>query len=244
MKRTTTLLLAALLLTACADTQPEAVAVRFDIGGVQSGPLTKATSVGAAIAETATYGTPTVTLTSKTNPARVLTIPTGQEASVPVDTYTATIDYAPAAVGTCTLGSVYATPTYAVSEDVRVIPDKDRYTLTARFTCFAIAIDHTDAAGYGIKDGDTYPVLEYAGTTGYEVRYIKPEGSGTTTLRAYASDPTSRDDRDYTLGWGGTSAEVTLAVANWYLFPTQAVEQAWGTFGLSFGSFHEGFSGY
>ena len=103
MKRTTTLLLAALLLTACAETQPEAVAVRFDIGGVQSGTL---------------------------------------------------------------------------------------------------------------------------------------------TLRAYASDPTSRDDRDYALGWGGTSAEVTLAVANWYLFPTQAVEQAWGTFGLSFGSFREGFSGY
>ena len=244
MKRTTTLLLAALLLTACAETQPEAVAVRFDIGGVQSGPLTKATSVGAAIAETATYGTPTVTLTSKTNPARVLTIPTGQDAQVPADTYTATVDYTPTALGTCALGSIYASPTYAVSEDVRVIPDKDRYTLTAQFTCFAIAINHADTAGYGIKDGDTYPVLEFPGTTGYEVRYIKPQGSGTTTLRAYASDPTSRDDRDYTLGWGGTTAEVTLEAAKWYLFPTQAVEQAWGRFGLSFGSFHEGFSGY
>lgn len=244
MKRATISILAALLLAGCAAVEPEAVNVRFDIGGVQSGPLTKAASVSAAITETLNYGTPTVTLTSKTNPARVLTIPTGQDVSVPADTYTATIDYRPASLGACALGNVYASPTYAVEEDVRVIPDKDRYTLTAHFTCFAIAIDHTDAAGYGIKDGDTFPVLEYAGTTGYEVRYIKPEGSGVTTLRAYASDPTSRDDRDYTLGWGGTSAEVTLEAAKWYLFPTQAVEQAWGTFGLSFGSFREGFGGY
>ena len=245
MKRATISILAALLLAGCAAVEPEAVNVRFDIGGVQSGPLTKAASVSAAITETLNYGTPTVTLTSKTNPARVLTIPTGQDVSVPADTYTATLDYRPASLGACALGNVYASPTYAVEEDVRVIPDKDRYTLTAHFTCFAIAIDHGDVAAYSLGGGSTWAGFNhYEAATGYEVRYIAPEGSGVTTLRAFASDPATHDDRDYGIGWGGSTAEVTLETAKWYLFPSQGVDLAWGVFGLSFGSFHEGFAGY
>ena len=246
MKRTIISAIAALLLAACAEL-PTDVTVRFDIGGVQSGPMTKS-AVGDAIAATQQYGTPTITLQSKTVASRRVTVTAGQDASVPIDTYTATVDYRPTELMTCIVGPVYATPSYAVDEEVKVIADKDRYTLTARFTCAAFVMNHADVSAYKVDDRTGWKTLGFDAASGYEVRYVKltnpVESMAKTTLRATAVDADAREDAEYEIAWLGYTGEVTLEAGNWYLFPSRAVDMTSGTFGLSFGGFHEGFSGY
>lgn len=103
MKRTTTLLLAALLLTACAETQPEAVAVYPEVQ--------------------------TITLTDTSDETKQYTATPGVELLLPVGTYRATAERDGTVATTCPLGTVYNEPCFGIAQTVEVTRQTHDITL-------------------------------------------------------------------------------------------------------------------
>ena len=249
MKHLTTLAALLLMLVACAEKE-ELVTVRFDLGGVQTGTITKASSsaVGDAIAATATTEPPTLTLQSTTVAARTYTVLAGQEAQVAIDRYTVTANHRPSSLGNCLIGEVYATPAYTINEAVTVDGSRDSFTLTAIYSCFALVIDHDVTAQYAVLRDDVFNAFaQYDREAGVEVRYVVPNNSvfmtGNTTLRATPVDNAGHEATEWRVRWAGVATvDCELQNGYWYCFTPNAVTLESGTFSVRLPNFREGWN--
>lgn len=244
MRKLRFLLLAALSV-ACAKEQPELVTVTFDMGGVQSGTITKVSSdaVSSAFAATAPVGPFTLTATSKTNSLRTYTITTGQSLTMAVDEYTVTGSGIGSEIAEVTGGALYSSPKWSVNESVTVGSDGGAFTLNASYPCVAFVIDKAVTSKLVFYDGpNKVESYSHGGTESVGVVYAVGNWPHNSPLyiEVRPVDTVNYETVEYHL----TSREYedTYYVRNghWYNFAPGAIATASGTFGVAFPGWEAG----
>ena len=204
--------------------------VVINIGGVQSGYMTKtdATNVLALLNSTAPTGAPTLSLQSTTNNKRSYEVIPGTPINLPYDTYTVSGRYVPAKKGDTFRGAVYGEPRYSVSSTIEVVPDKGEYEVSAIYECFALVIDWATTKKYTHvgKDMNVADFTLFTGSGDLGVAYIfvsSEWGDYANKITAYPTDEAEHEATEYRLVTNRNYDGYFVEYGKWYCFAPAAV---------------------
>ena len=210
--------------------------VIINIGGVQSGYMTKtdATNVLALLNSTAPTGVPTLSLQSTTNNKRSYEVTPGTPINLPYDTYTVTGRYVPAKKGDTIRGAVYGEPRYSISSTIEVVPDKGEYEVSAIYECFALVIDWATTKKYTHigKDMNVTDFTLFTGSGDLGVAYIfvsSEWGDYANKITAYPTDEAEHEATEYRLVTNRNYDGYFVEYGKWYCFAPAAVETESGS---------------
>lgn len=248
MKR---LALFAAILALCGCTRSLPVTkVTFEVRGVSSGSLTKslASDVGALLDASAPTGTPTLSIRSTTNSARVYSASVGAEITLPLDTYTITGDYTPSSSIIDVVGGyAYAEPTYRISTTATIGESTSSVPLDATYTCIALIGDFSECTEYWHtrSNNDDVTVTGWVRSGNLGVIYIRHSDGSWDTAHPYRVTALPVDLAEHeraTFNLTDALASGCIAVENgrWYRFSPSEVETASGVLGINFPAWEQG----
>ena len=193
---------AATIATSCAPSSLDVPqkTIRIQLSGVMVGDITK-TDPSDIFAATAPATPITLTLQSKTVAERRYTVQTGEDITVPLDTYTVTGAYAPFEEGKILSGAkVFARPPFSISGEIVVCDGEDTYLAPASYDCAAIILDATECPLYKTYDYSgnmvAFPHMQTLGSV--KVAYVSGSWSfPALTIQAMPEDPAEQEAAVY-----------------------------------------------
>lgn len=243
------LILAAFAALSCSEVE-QMKTVTFSVTGVQSGVMTKVASddVSAVLSASASPFTMSLTLTSKTNPARTYTVNAGASATVAIDSYHVDgfLGGGDALMSLIGGGKAYRYPLMSVSADVEVTDDVDSYSLDASYQCLALIIDYTACSSYDVlsNNGNLSELSGMTRSGDVGIAYLT-YGTGWTTnpMRVVANpvDDVNYESKEFRLrtdAGGNPRAEY----GKWYCFYPGAVAVTSGSISVSAPGWSEGYN--
>jgi hypothetical protein len=241
------LFLAALaLLMACTkeNQNAEQVTVTFQVGGIQTGAITKAGTPEAALAASAPSGAITLRLVSTTNDARRYNVTAGQAVSLPADTYNVTGEYIPQVVTAVYHGNAYREPRYSVSTTIQVT-EEETITIPARYECIALVIDFTQSAKYLHTNAslNMEEITAWQRSGDYGVIYVACTSywstAGGYTIQSFPVDEAEGEMRSYRLHTTGAGG-IIVEKGKWYCFSPGEVAKVSGSLAPTFPAWQNG----
>lgn len=229
------------LLFACTSQpqgEPKLVEITFNVADHNSGRLldladTKACPepgfVADALAASAPTSAPVITLTSKTNPARVYEVVGGQTATVAIDRY-----YAIGECGGSRNEQVYYGRAYDVSryeiiaEDITIIEGMDAVTLPAEYSVFALIYGKSEVSEIQFLNGTgkAYTALDrIGGDSDIGVIFLDGQWTGAQPLKikVIPSDAVNYTEKSYSLSYTGGNNTIQVSKGRWYYFGPEEV---------------------
>lgn len=239
MKKYLALFLLALL---CACTrqprEPRLVEITFNVADHNSGRLldladTKACPepgfVADALAASTPTEAPTITLTSKTNSARVYEVVGGQTATVAIDSYYAIGECGGSYFETIYTGKSYDTAKYEImADDVTIIEQMDAVTLPAEYSVFSLVYDRQEVKEIQLLNGGGkayFPPDKVGGDDKIGVIFLDGQWTGSNPLKikVIPNDTVNFTEKTYSLSYNGTSGTIKVRKGCWYYFGPEAV---------------------
>lgn len=240
------LFICALAIASCTqnqdpETTTEMQSVTFTIAGIESGDLTRG-EVADLLDATAPSGPFTLAIVSTSDPARAFTIKTGEEITLPCDTYSVHCSYVPPVRDYCWHGNIYQEPRFEISTTIEVASGQDEVRVPAAFDCWALVIDYTQVKKYLIQNKNgtyvdlTEMVPDADGARG--ICYISTTSAWTTQsplmLAAVPKDEDNYETKFFTLVSGPNYEGTPVANGKWYSFSPVAVDKTSGSLGITF----------
>lgn len=216
--------------------------ITINLPGILSGPISKAASD--VLAATAPTQLPALVLQSRSVPERRYTVTPGVPATVALDTYSVSGEYAPNEEGRIFGASVFATPPFSVGGEITVTEGQSDYPVSAAYKCIALVLDRSVCSTYKVTGYAGAPVdLLTFGQGGFAVAYVR--GGWTfpgLRLTAVPADPAQYESASYELFTDAQYANGALVVEDgkWYSFGPRGVQTTEGGINLGLPSWEDG----